>query len=202
MVIENIVFDFGNVLLRWDPEWIVKQAFPEAQNHASLAQTLFKSDAWRNLNRGIITEQELITHYQQQLNIPISELLHAFQIVKQSLIPLSGSLELLQRLAIAGFPLYALTDNTHGIMAYLKQRYDFWQYFKGIVVSAEIGHLKPEPEIYQYLLNSYQLAPHKTLFFDDWLANVKGAQNCGMHALVFSNAEQCQKDLQKFNINV
>lgn len=202
MTIENIVFDIGNVLLRWDPLWIVTQAFPNANNHTSLAQKLFKSDAWRDLNRGIVTEQELITHYHQQLHIDILDLTNAFQIVKQSLIPLAGSLELLERLAKAGFPLYALTDNTHAIVAYLKQQYNFWQYFKGIVVSAEIGHLKPEAEIYQHLLSSYKLAPHQTLFFDDWLANVKGAQNCGMHAIVFSNAEQCKMDLQKFNIMV
>ncbi|HRE32097.1 MAG TPA: HAD hydrolase-like protein, partial [Candidatus Berkiella sp.] len=132
-------------------------------------------------------------HYHQRLQIETTRLELLLQVVKESLLPVPGAAELLQRLHDKAFNLYALTDNTHDIMTYLKAKYHFWPLFKGIVVSAEIGHLKPSKEIYHYLLERYQLNAHETLF------NVAGAKAVGIEAIQFFNTEQCidaLKDLQ------
>lgn len=201
MAIQNIVFDVGNVLVRWDPQSIIEQVFPEQENQVALMQSIFKHQTWYELNLGTLSEKEAIAHYHQRLGLDRYRLESMLQVVKESLLPIPGSFELLQRLYDLAFPLYALTDNTHDIMAYLKTKYRFWPLFKGVVVSAEIGHLKPSQEIYHYLLEHYQLKPQETLFLDDLAANVEGARKVGMAAIQFTSPAQCIQALKDYQID-
>lgn len=201
MVFKNIVFDVGNVLVRWDPPGIIHHVFPEHDNPHQLMLNIFKHQTWYDLNLGKITEKEAIHCYHHQLGIDMPRLEYLLQAVKESLTPISGSIELLQRLDNKQFHLYALTDNTIEIMAYLKSKYGFWRHFKGIVVSAEIGHLKPSQEIYHYLLEGHQLKAHETLFIDDVSANVEGAKAMGIEAIQFTHVADCIEALRKHNID-
>ncbi len=201
MVIKNIVFDVGNVLVRYDPDFIVTCAFPTHEDPKALVNGIFKHQTWYELNLGHISESEALKEYHSRLGLELAQLENMAQIIKESLVPIPGGIELLKQLH-ATYPLYALTDNTHEIMAYLQQRYDFWPLFKGIVVSASLGHLKPSKEIFQHLLNTYQLVAHETLFLDDIARNVEGARNVGIHAIQFENTEQTVNELKQFGILV
>ncbi len=201
MTIKNIVFDVGNVLVRWDPLSITHHVFGQNESALQLMQAIFKSQTWLDLNLGIINESEAIERYQQALNIEVARLEYLLQVVKESLSPISDSVALLERLHHKQFELYALTDNTHAIMAYLKKRYHYWPLFKGIVVSAEVGHLKPSPQIYHYLLDNYQLKASETVFIDDVKQNVEGAKAVGIQAIQFTNTEQCILDLKDLHID-
>jgi putative hydrolase of the HAD superfamily len=199
-VIKNIIFDIGNVLLQWQPEGVVARFFPEQQTQA-LTQALFRSQHWRNLNLGKLTETELIHLYHRELGIDIDLLCQLMQEIKESLLPVGHSLELLKNLYEAGYSLFSLTDNVHEIMAYLKLKYNFWSLFKGVVVSAEVGYLKPMKEIYQKLIDLYDIDPQESVFIDDVRANVEGAKSVGLHGIQFFSTEQCALELNKiFNL--
>lgn len=116
--------------------------------------------------------------------------------VKESLTPVKGSFQLLDNLYQSGVPLYCITDNVKEIVDYLKIKYDFWDKFIDVVVSADIGYLKPAEEIYLHLLKNNQLIPAETLFIDDHMPNVEGAKNVGMHAFQFTNAVACEDILK------
>ena len=104
-------------------------------------------------------------------------------------------MELLDKLYNSGIPLYSITDNVHEIMAHLKRKYNFWDKFLGVVVSAELGILKPAPEIYNNLLQKYKLIPAETLFIDDHPPNIEGEKQVGMQALQFTNTKDCERIL-------
>ncbi|MGL6261427.1 HAD family hydrolase [Vibrio sp. WXL210] len=161
--IKNVVFDIGNVLVRWAPEEIVRLTFADSKQADALAKTLFHGDIWLDLNRGLMTEEQAKLRYQQQHGLSQLESEKLFYYVKQSLIPLYGSQELLRRVKQAGYGVYALTDNVHEIVDYLQVHYDFWPLFDGATVSAELGLLKPEPEIYQSLLETHRLCRAKVV---------------------------------------
>lgn len=199
MPIKNIVFDVGNVLFRWDPLSVVLHTFPDVSDPHELAKLIFKHQIWFDLNLGHINEAQAIALYRARFTEHQPHFNKLMDNVRDSLLPLYESIALLKHLN-NHYSLYALTDNTIEIMAYLKSHYDFWPLFKGIVVSAEVGQLKPSEEIYRHLLDTYSIHPHETLFIDDHLPNVLGAQKVGIQAIQFHSIEQCLEDLKRLGI--
>lgn len=200
-MIKHIVFDVGNVLLKWQPSHVVRKLFPE-QNTMELTQTLFKSPVWYDLNLGKISEAEALGIYHETHSIDYEKLNFLLQEIKNSLLPVDNSLDLLSKLYESDYALYALTDNVREIMSYLKGKYTFWDKFKGIVVSAEVGYLKPAPEIYSHLLSTYDINPVEAVFIDDHLPNVDGARLVGMQGIQFINANQCIDELSQLGVNI
>jgi putative hydrolase of the HAD superfamily len=82
------------------------------------------------------------------------------------------------------------------VYSHLRLRHDFWDRFRGIVISGEIQLLKPEPEIFTHLLERFGLEARETVFIDDIPANVEGARGVGMHAIQFTDAADCERQLQ------
>jgi putative hydrolase of the HAD superfamily len=195
-MVKNVVFDVGNVLLWWKPQKAVEQVFPQ-DDAAPLTQQMFKSDPWKDLNRGLMTMDDLVDLYHRTLGIEKPKLELLMERVKDSLTPIPGSLELLEHLSNKGVPLYCITDNVHEIMDRLREKYDFWKYFKGVVVSADLGILKPAPEIYHHLLDTYNLKAEECVFIDDYGINVEGAKAVGMKAIAFTDAQSCRAEVLK-----
>ena len=200
MLIKNVVFDVGNVLVRWSPTEILTRTFDGRADISALTNAIFRNELWYALNRGELTEEEAKQEYHRQLQIAESDLDRLFFHIKDTQDPVDGSAELLERVHKAGYPLYALTDNIKELVQYLRVRYDFWTYFQGVIVSAEVNCLKPGPEIFQHLLNDYNLLAHETVFIDDSLPNIQGAQALGLQAIHFHNAEQCGKALKELGV--
>lgn len=199
-MVRNVVFDVGNVLVRWEPQDVVAKVFPEELFPYDLTRKLVKSQTWYDLNLGKLTEHEAIQAYNRELNIPLERLEQLMQALKEALLPLDGSFELLDRLVSAEVPTYCITDNVHEIVSFLKAKYDFFDKFKGVVVSAEVGILKPDERIYQHLLTQYDLVPHESVFLDDRKANVEGAIQVGMKGIHFTDALSCEQKLKELNL--
>ena len=80
--------------------------------------------------------------------------------------------------------------------AYLRERHEFWHAFRGIVISAEIKMLKPEREIFEYLLHRFGLSPAESIFVDDHPPNIEAARLLGLHTVWFRDARQCATELE------
>lgn len=199
MTIKNIIFDVGNVLVRWDPASAVANVFP-AHEVELRTQQIFKGMPWQALNRGDITENELIDILYENFAISHATGKQLMLAVRDSLIPVSGGQELLHDLHAAGYNLYALTDNTHNFLAHLKQRYNFWPKFLGIVSSADVRYLKPAAQMYETLINTYKIIPEESVFLDDLEPNIAGAKRHGIHGIQFFTAEQASEELRQFNV--
>lgn len=83
---------------------------------------------------------------------------------------------------------------------YLNQQYDFWNKFKGIVVSGDIKLIKPDPKIYTYTLDKFKLAPKETIFIDDMLENITAARKIGIFGIHFTDLATCKNILKDLNI--
>ncbi len=199
-VIKNVVFDVGNVIVRWAPLEIVRLTFGNVEQPEELAKKVFMSDIWLDLNRGFLNEIEAKDRYQLELDFTPQDCDRLFYYVKQSLIELYGSVDLLKKVKAAGYGVYALTDNVVEIVDFLKTEYDFWPLFDAATVSADLGLLKPQPEIYHSLLNSNQLIAEQCVFLDDMPHNVEGAKSVGMHAIQFLSAEQAEDELKALGL--
>lgn len=198
--IKHIIFDIGNVMVRWSPAEISRLTFGNSVGDEMLAH-LTHSPIWKALNLGQLTESEAKLAFQNQQNFSMQELDALFYYIKHTQILLFGSLELLKQAKAAGYQVYALSDNIHEIVTYLKQHYDFWDLFDGEIISADVGYLKPSPQIYQCLLETYNLNADECVFLDDVEANIEGAKAQGMHGIVFENAWQSRQALKALGVN-
>jgi putative hydrolase of the HAD superfamily len=203
-MIKNVVFDVGNVFVRWSPSEVVKRCFDLAEDsEANLkrAEALFRSRIWRSLNLGELTQLEAELAYQSQLGLTKEETNSLFFHVMDHQELIDGTVALAHRLKQAGYRVFGLTDNVHEIVAYHKARNSFWDLFEGAVVSAEIGLLKPNPAIFRHLLETFRLTAGETVFLDDFQVNIDGARSVGMEARLFTTASRCEQDLRELALS-
>jgi putative hydrolase of the HAD superfamily len=193
--IRNIVFDLGNVVVRWDPVLISVRTFGEEKASPEFVRSIFGHPLWLQLNRGEISEEDAGQAYCEQFDLDPRQMERFFFHVKDSQALVPGTVDLMARLSAAGYRIFALSDNVREIVFYLRQKYDFWRHFSGAVISAELGVLKPDARIFAHLLNAFGLRPEETIFLDDALRNVEGARASNMHAVQFVNASQAEADL-------
>lgn len=198
--IRNVVFDIGNVLVRWSPNLIMKRALGDGLGTPDFAQEFFGNEIWYRLNRGDLSEQEAKTLYAAHFALNAADIDGIFFHVKDTQALNGKTISLIQSLISANYRIYALSDNVREIVTYLRSRYDFWQYFLGVVISAEIGLLKPSREIFEHLLETYDLIPDQTVFLDDMADNVAGARSIGMHATQFIDADSAEADLKRLGM--
>ncbi|MDK1286251.1 HAD family hydrolase [Pseudoalteromonas umbrosa] len=200
--IKNVVFDIGNVVVRWSPQEIIKLTFPESDSCEQLAQSVFGSEIWLDINKGITTEHETQCRYQREFNFSAQDTKRLFYYIKHTQILIYKSTELIQRVKQAGYGVYALTDNVHETVEFLKASYDFWDLFDGTIISADLGMLKPQPEIYHALLVQYGLIANETVFLDDMPHNIAGAKAVGMEAIQFQSAQQGESALKSLGLEL
>jgi FMN phosphatase YigB (HAD superfamily) len=111
-------------------------------------------------------------------------------------VPLDDGLALLKMVKDHGYKVFALSNLTHGayqkIVAY---KNDFFELFDGAIFSYKVQAVKPEPMIYQIILQEYNLNPDQCFFIDDVDMNVTAAKALGIDGMVYRNAEQALQDM-------
>jgi len=188
----NVVFDVGNVLLSWDPRAILREHLAPAADLELHRRAIFDHPDWVELDRGTLDEAEAILRFAGRTAAPLDLVQRLVQASKSSLTPMPESLALLEELHRESVELYCLSNMSHGTWDHLRPRHEFWGRFRGIVISAQVGTVKPEPAIYRHLLDSYALEPGETVFLDDRPENVEGGRRAGMRAFVFEGAAQAR----------
>jgi putative hydrolase of the HAD superfamily len=96
-----------------------------------------------------------------------------------------------------------LSNAANGFLRDMLQEHDLEKYFDEIVISGEVGLLKPEPDIFHHILTRMELQPGEVIFIDDSPTNVNGAQAVGIEAILYdANVEKLQKDLTQLGIRL
>ncbi|HEV2893224.1 MAG TPA: HAD family phosphatase, partial [Actinomycetota bacterium] len=108
---------------------------------------------------------------------------------------IAGTVELLAELRDTGVPLYALTNWSAETFGIARERYQFLEWFDGVLVSGEERMIKPEPAIFRLLLDRFGLDPGAAFYVDDCPANVAAASELGFDAVRFTGPEQLRRDL-------
>lgn len=199
--IKAIVFDFGGVLLGWDPRRLYQRYFPGQPQAMEDFLTEVGFHEW-NL------QQDKGRPFAQATALLSAEFPHRAQLIgayfenyEESLTgPIAGSIHLLQRLKAGGHPLYGLTNWSSETFPRARRQYGFFDLFDDIVVSGAVNHIKPEPEIYHILLQKIGRPAQDCLLIDDSLPNVQQAQRLGFDAVRFESPEQLESALRERNL--
>lgn len=193
-----VIFDIGNVFVRWAPFDNLRQCFPGIDAE-KIWQDIRRD--WLDLNRGKMSLDEAFRRFAQTTDLPREGFRQFCDNIMSKATYLADTLALQDRLKQSGVPLYYLSDNIKEVIDYYQQTRPFMQAFDGGVSSHEIGYLKPTPEIYQALLDRYDLDPSHCVFFDDLVVNIEGAKKMGLSGFVFTDAAACAQDLRASGLN-
>ncbi len=188
-MIKNLIFDFGNVVVRFDPYYMSSCVTEIEEDRQILAKTVFNPVTFEQTDRGLISLKEHI-----DMVLPsVPERLHkkAIKLLSEwySMLPTYDGMEqLLNDAKNAGYKIYILSNiNSH--FKDNAKKVEILKMFDGTVFSSEIKYIKPEREIYDYLLKKYSLDVKKCVFIDDRLINVTGAEKAGIKGYHFKTAE-------------
>lgn len=203
-MIKNIIFDMGKVLIKFDTDiFIDRIGIKDISDRKILTNEIFKSAEWSMMDRGILTEEEACLilekrvpkHLKDKVNLLVR---HWYD----EIIPIDGMKELVKELKNNGYDLYLLSN------ASLNLR-DYWpkvpgnEYFDGVVVSSDIKYVKPQFEIYRYILDKYNLKAEESVFIDDVTLNVEAAIYLGLKGIVFhEDASELIEKLKALGITI
>lgn len=187
-MIRNIVFDVGNVLIRWQPERAVAPEFPDPGAGLAYLNSVgfFDWNMVQDGGRPFAEGWEALNRVHPGQVTPLAQYLTRFADTIRE--PIQGTWDLLDRLAARGHRVFAITNFARETWpAALRLHPRLGQVFEDVVVSGHERLLKPQPEIYHLLMTRNQLRAAECLFIDDSVPNVEGARAVGMDAHHFSD---------------
>lgn len=196
-MIRNIIFDFGAVLVDWDPhhlyvpyfqdtakaEWFLTEICPYSWNtEADAGRTTAEITAER-IALFPAWEKEIRMYYDRWIEMMGEEI--------------PGMQQLIRDLKDRGYGVYGLTNWSRETFPLVRDRYPVFGLLDGYVVSGEEMTKKPDPALYRILLERYGLRGEECVFIDDNPTNAAGGESLGIRGLVFRNAEQVRADLER-----
>ena len=200
-MIKNVIFDIGNVLLDFNPEVYVKSKVTE-EKVEEIYKCIFQSEEWPMLDRGTISEEEAKRNIINR-NIQNEELINlVFENWYDILIPIESSVDVLQKLKQNGYKVYYLSNFHLAAFEHVTTTHNFFECFDGGVVSYEEKLLKPEKEIYEKIIDKYNIEPNQTVFVDDTKENVEAAIKSGLKGIILNNPKDLKAQLEEFEINI
>jgi len=191
-----VVFDLGGVLIEWDPRHLYRKLF--AGDEAAMEHFLANvcTHEW---NRG----QDAGRSFAEG-----ARLLKADHPDKAKLIdaycarfgemmpgPIAGSVEILGELKERGTAVYCLTNFSAETYPPTFERFEFLRWFHGILVSGQVGLIKPDPRIFELLVERFAIDPERAVYIDDVAANVAAARPFGIHAIHFTTPTALRGEL-------
>lgn len=189
-----VVWDFGNVLVRWDPWLAVRDRYTSGEWEDFLSRSGFdalnrRCDAGTTRAAGVAELAradpwlaEVYAHYARRMGHSLAG-------------PVAGTWELVRTLARRGVPQYGLTNWPAEDYHHAERAIGVLPLLDGVVVSGRVGVAKPDPAIFRILLDRFALQPERTVFVDDGAANVAAARRLGFRAVLFHDAGQLARVL-------
>jgi putative hydrolase of the HAD superfamily len=195
VAIRNVIFDFGGVLVEWRPHEIIDAFYAEPELREAIRTLVFQHEDWVAMDRGTIDELTAVRRFAVRMARPEAEMHALLAHVRESLKPIESMVALLGDLRERGYTLYGLSNMPESLFAHLQSRHDFFGLFDGIVVSAAVKLVKPDPAIYEHLRDRFAIDFAESVFIDDLPRNIESARRLGLTAIQFRNPEQVRQEL-------
>lgn len=191
--LQAVVWDVGGVLLDWNPRHLYRALFDDEAAMERFLAEICTAEWHADHDRGASVEAsvaELAARHPEH-----AALIRAWAERSEEMIagPIDGSVEILRELTDAGVPCYALTNMEAETYPGRRARYDFMRWFRGTVVSAHEGVIKPDPVIFRRLIERFSLVPERTVMIDDSPANVTAAAKAGLVSVRFRSPGQLRE---------
>jgi len=194
------VFDLGGVLIDWNPRYLYRKLLhDEAAVDRFLSTVCTQSwnerqDAGRSFAEGCAVLKQ--AHPQH------SELIDAWFSRYEEMLggAIEGSVAILSELHAKQLRLFVLSNWSAETFPFALRRFEFLRWFNGVLLSGEVGLIKPDPRIFQLLFEKYDIDPAEAVFVDDHARNVATARELGMPSIHFTDATTLRQELGRLGL--
>jgi 2-haloacid dehalogenase len=196
-----VVFDLGGVLVDWDPRHLYRKLFRNDETAMEHFPASVCTDEWnraQDAGRSFVEGARLLKRQHPDK----AELIDAYGARFDEMIagPIAGTVEILVELRDGGTPLYGLTNWSAETYPMALKRFDFLSWFRGILVSGEVGAIKPDPRIYRLMLARFAIDPRNAVYIDDKAVNAEAARRFGMHGIHFTTPDALRRKLDRLGL--
>ncbi|SNV35386.1 (S)-2-haloacid dehalogenase 4A [Chryseobacterium taklimakanense] len=201
MAIKNIIFDFGGVLMDWNPRYFFKDYFNDDEKMEFFLKNVAVDDWNAEQDRGRTLKEgtEILIEKYPDWEKEVRAYYDNWTTMLRSDIP--KNVEVLRKLADTDYELFGLTNWSHETFPYALANYDFFELFKGkIVVSGEEKLIKPDPKIWELLLDRYNIKAEESVFIDDNAKNIEAAKTLGFITVHVTEETDLQTELEKLGV--
>ena len=187
---KNILFDMGNVLVTYNPEWVIRHYTEDEELIREVKNIVFNSQEWFLLDAGLIEEEKAERNWMERFSSDKArELAHlSFQnwhLYNMKVIP--GTAEMIRALKENGKEIYLLSNASMRLLSIYKEVIPAVECFSGIFYSAAHKCVKPQDIIYERFLKEYSLKPSDCFFIDDLEENISAAKAVGISGAVMKS---------------
>lgn len=189
-MLETIIFDFFDVI-RTDSYkgWLKSRGQPREGVYRELNE---------RMDRGEINAQDFLAH----LGKLTGQSAEAVEQEMETATEINYDvLTIIEKLRNKGYQIGLLSNAPSEFIRDIFKQHDLEKYFDTIVISSEVGLIKPEPEIFHYILRQMDITPGDAIFIDDSVHNVEAAEKVGIRSLLFTTAQTLEVDLNELGIN-
>jgi len=197
---KTIVFDIGGVLVDWNPRYAYSKIFKDPQKMEWFLKNVCgpewnaKQDAGRTFAEGTAELKQKFPQYEKEINFFYSNWQNMFGGAFE------GSVAILKQLKAEGYRLYCITNWSAEAFPWAREHFPFLKLFEDTIVSGEVKMIKPDPKIFQVLLDRHHLDARDCVFIDDNQTNIDAAAKLGFNAIHFENPAQLKADLAKYDV--
>jgi putative hydrolase of the HAD superfamily len=201
-MITTVVLDIGNVLAHFRWKEYLEECGYDRDIKERVAKATVLCGFWNEWDRGARDEEELIAESIAKDPGVKQEILTFFQSFDKIVREYDYSREFVKTLKDNGYKVYLLSNYSKKHFELSKPTFSFLPYVDGAVISYEVKSIKPEPEIYQTLIDKYGINPYEAVFLDDLADNLEGAKPFGFHTIQVSNYEQARTELRELGVRI
>jgi len=194
----TVIFDLFQVLIDWQPDPFYTSVISDKNRLAYFLNEVMHKDF------GLFTDgvpvlkpvlsllKEKHPDFSKELDMYIDNEYKMINVI-------DGTVDIAKELKSKGIKLYMLSNISIESVPWLKSE-PFFPLFDGAILSGEIDVAKPDPRIFQYLFDKYNVRPEDAVFIDDRLENTKAAEEAGLSSILFTNPENLKKELTRYNL--
>ncbi len=201
-MIKTIVLDIGQVLAHFNWRGYLKECGYDEKTIEKLGKATVLGEYWDEFDRGALSDEEIVNLCCSLDTEMAEEIKSFFKNSYKTVTEYPYSEEFVRNLKQNGYKVYLLSNYGRTNFAYAKENFKFIPLADGGIISYEVKCIKPEPEIYQRLINKYDFNPEEAVFLDDNQANLEGAKVFGFHTIQVTEFGQALEDLRKLGVNI
>jgi 2-haloacid dehalogenase len=199
--IKAIIFDFGGVVINWDPHRVFQKFFPNDPQAMKAFMDEIGFSEWNLRQDEGYPFAQAVTDLSEKFP-QYAHIIRAYDVEWEDSITgiIPATVDLLYKLKDSGYSLYGLTNWNYDKFSLVRHKFGFFNVFDEIIVSGQVKLKKPDPAIYNLLLQKIHCLPQDCLMVDDSPTNVEASRKMGFVSIHFTSPEQLESELKRLNV--